>query len=196
MRLLGVSDPRSSGLGTWRDERGISFEDQEQRIADVACRHDADGDRIATLLVHDANSGRRRSTAAASTWCWPATCTSRSGPTAVTGANGKVGYSYTNGTTGGAAYALAIGSKLRRDAEVTLVTYRDGAPGRAAAGHGRHLGDVPRSATVHRLRPDRPAPADGSAADAGGTRPCTAPARAREAARSRGRRDAGGGGGI
>ena len=50
------------------------------------------------------------------------------GPTAVRGANGKVGYSYTNGTTGGAAYALAIGSKLRRDAEVTLVTYRDGVP--------------------------------------------------------------------
>src|SRR4029079_9089391 len=50
------------------------------------------------------------------------------GPTATTGANGKVGYSYTNGTTGRAAYALAIGSKLRRDAEVTLVTYRDGTP--------------------------------------------------------------------
>ena len=50
------------------------------------------------------------------------------GPTATTGANGKIGYSYTNGTTGGAAYALAIGSKLRRDAEVTLVTYRDGVP--------------------------------------------------------------------
>ena len=58
MRLLGVADPRSSGLGTWRDERGISFEDQEQRLADVACAHDADGDRINTLLVHDANSGR------------------------------------------------------------------------------------------------------------------------------------------
>ena len=27
MRLLGVADPRSSGLGTWRDERGISFDD-------------------------------------------------------------------------------------------------------------------------------------------------------------------------
>ena len=60
MRLLGVADPRSSGLGTWRDERGISFEEQEQRLADLACEHDADGDRINTLLVHDANSGRRR----------------------------------------------------------------------------------------------------------------------------------------
>ena len=49
-------------------------------------------------------------------------------PTATTGENGKIGYSYTNGTTGGAAYAIAIGSKLRRDAEVTLVTYADGVP--------------------------------------------------------------------
>ena len=50
------------------------------------------------------------------------------GPTRVVGENGKVGYTYTNGTTGGAAYAIAIGSKLRRDAEFTFVTYRDGRP--------------------------------------------------------------------
>ena len=50
------------------------------------------------------------------------------GPTRVVGANGKVGYTYTNGTTGGAAYAIAIGSKLRREAEFTFVTYRDGKP--------------------------------------------------------------------
>ena len=40
----------------------------------------------------------------------------------------RSGYTYTNGTTGGAAYALAIGSKLRRDAMFTFVTYRDGRP--------------------------------------------------------------------
>jgi hypothetical protein len=50
------------------------------------------------------------------------------GPTRVVGSNGSVGYSYTNGTTGGAAYAIAIGSKLRRDAELTFLTYRDGRP--------------------------------------------------------------------
>jgi len=45
------------------------------------------------------------------------------GPTFVLGENGRAGYSYTNGTTGGAAYALAIGSKLRRDAQVTVGDY-------------------------------------------------------------------------
>ncbi len=34
------------------------------------------------------------------------------GPSPVVGENGKIGYSYTNGTTGGAAYALAFDSKL------------------------------------------------------------------------------------
>ena len=50
------------------------------------------------------------------------------GPTRVIGENGQAGYSYTTGTTGGAAYAIAIGSKPRREAEVTLVTYADGRP--------------------------------------------------------------------
>ena len=50
------------------------------------------------------------------------------GPTQVVGENGEVGYRYTNGTTGGAAYAIAVGSKPRRQASVTLVTYRDGRP--------------------------------------------------------------------
>ena len=128
LRLLGVSDPRSSGLGTWRDERGISFADQEQRIADVACRHADDGDRIGTLLVHDANSGDAALARGCVDLVLAGHLHEQVGPSPVRGANGAVGYSYTNGTTGGAAYALAIGSKLRRDAEVTLVTYRDGVP--------------------------------------------------------------------
>ncbi len=42
----------------------------------------------------------------------------QSGPTAVAGENGAVGYSYTTGTTGGAAYAIAVGAAdppTRRD---------------------------------------------------------------------------------
>jgi hypothetical protein len=127
MRLLGANDPRSSGLGTWRDERGISFSEQEQRLATVACDHARDGDRVDVLLVHDANSGR----AALARGCVDVVLGGhlheQVGPTAVAGPDGRTGYRYTNGTTGGAAYAVALGSKLRRDAEVTLVTVRDGA---------------------------------------------------------------------
>ena len=50
------------------------------------------------------------------------------GPTAITAENGRTGYAFTTATTGGAAYAIAIGTKPRRDATVTLVTYREGRP--------------------------------------------------------------------
>lgn len=125
-RLVGVSDPRSSGLGTWRDERGISFSEQEQRLADLACREDAAGDRVDLLLVHDANSGDQALARGCVDLVLGGHLHAQVGPTRVLGANGKAGYSYTNGTTGGAAYAVAIGSKLRRDAQVTLVTLRGG----------------------------------------------------------------------
>ena len=126
LRLLGVSDPRSSGLGTWRDERGISFTDQRERLADLACRHDDDGDRVNVLMVHDPSSGREALARGCVDIVLAGHLHEQAGPTPVTGSNGKTGYSYTNGTTCGAAYAVAIGSKLRRDAEVTLVTVRDG----------------------------------------------------------------------
>jgi hypothetical protein len=119
---------RSSGLGSWRDERGVSFEDQQNLIADLACEHDADGDRVSTLLVHDANSGRIALARGCVDLVVAGHLHLQVGPTQVVGANGRKGYTYTNGTTGGAAYAIAIGSKLRRDAEVTLVTYAQGRP--------------------------------------------------------------------
>jgi predicted phosphodiesterase len=128
IRLLGASDVRSSGLGSWRDERGVSFEDQQNLLADLACEHDADGDRVSTLLVHDANSGRIALERGCVDLVVAGHLHLQVGPTQVVGANGRKGYTYTNGTTGGAAYAIAIGSKLRRDAEVTLVTYAQGQP--------------------------------------------------------------------
>ena len=128
VRLLGASDVRSSGLGSWRDERDVSFEEQSGLLADLACEQDTDGERVSTLLVHDANSGREALDRGCVDLVLGGHLHVQVGPTEVVGQNGRVGYTYTNGTTGGAAYAVAIGSKLRRDAQVTLVTYRDGRP--------------------------------------------------------------------
>lgn len=141
IRLLGADDPRSSGLGSWRDAQGLSFGEHAQRVADQLCEYDEQGDRVATLLVHDAATG---------TYALQRGCVDlvvgghvheRLGPTEVVGENGKVGYTYTTGTTGGAAYALAIGSKLRRNAMVTLLTYRDGRPVGIQAVTVRTVGD-------------------------------------------------------
>ncbi|WP_245155957.1 metallophosphoesterase [Nocardioides sp. 503] len=127
-RLLGVADPRSSGLGTWRDETGLSFSEVGDRLADAACAADEDGERVTTLLVHDADLGAEALARGCTDLVLGGHVHTQEGPTAVTAEDGAVGYTFTTGTTGGAAYAIAIGSKLRRAAQVTLVTYDDGRP--------------------------------------------------------------------
>ncbi len=122
--LLGVDDPRSSGLGNWRDESGLSFDEVEQRLADAACEVEG---KLATMLVHDANLGREALDRGCVDLVLGGHLHVRVGPEAVVGENGETGYRFTTGTTGGAAYAIAVGSKPRRQAEVSLVTYRDGA---------------------------------------------------------------------
>ena len=128
VRVTGVDDPRSSGLGNWRDQKGLSFDEVKAQIADDVCADDAGGQRVATLLVHDAKLGATALERGCTDLVLAGHLHVQVGPTRVVGTNGRAGYSYTNGTTGGAAYAIALGSKLRRDAELTLVTYEQGRP--------------------------------------------------------------------
>ena len=123
--LLGVDDPRSSGLGNWRDESGLSFDEVGVRLADAACAAD---ERLTTILVHDANLGSEALERGCVDLVLGGHLHVRVGPERITGENGQTGYRYTTGTTGGAAYAIALGSKPRRAADVSLVTYRDGRP--------------------------------------------------------------------
>ncbi|MET1059589.1 MAG: metallophosphoesterase, partial [Nocardioides sp.] len=125
-KLLAWNDPRSSGLGNWRDQPGLSIDEIAAQIADRTCDSE---ERVNTVLVHDADMG----TEALRRGCVDLVVSGhvhvQVGPDRVVGENGEAGYAYTNGTTGGAAYAVAVGSKLRRPAEVTLVTYgEDGRP--------------------------------------------------------------------
>ncbi len=128
IRLLGAPDPRSSGLGSGIRPTAVPFDEQATELADAACAADAAGQRVSTLLVHDRYLGAQTLERGCVDLVLSGHLHIQAGPTAVTGANGSAGTTYTNGTTGGAAYAFALGSKLRRDAEVTLVTYRDGQP--------------------------------------------------------------------
>ncbi|WP_257427129.1 metallophosphoesterase [Nocardioides carbamazepini] len=127
-RILGIDDPRSSGLGDWREQTGLSFGEVAELLADAACAADEDGDRVGTLLVHDANIAKPALARGCVDLVLGGHVHVQTGPTEVTAEDGRVGYTYTLGTTGGAAYAIAIGSKLRRPASIGLVTYRDGRP--------------------------------------------------------------------
>ncbi|GAB3785852.1 hypothetical protein GCM10028867_38490 [Nocardioides pacificus] len=123
--LIGVPDPRSSGLGAWRDETGLTFAEVEEKLTEEVC---AAEERVATVLVHDANLASDVLDAGCADLVIGGHTHVRSGPELVLGPEGERGYTYTNGTTGGAAYAIAVGSKPRRPAEVSLITYRDGRP--------------------------------------------------------------------
>ncbi|MBF4161492.1 metallophosphoesterase [Nocardioides acrostichi] len=118
--LLGVADPRSSGLGSWRDETGLSFAEVGDRLSDVACESD---EPIDTMLVHDVDLASSALERGCVRLVVGGHLHVQVGPDAVDGPDGQVGYRYTTGTTGGAAYAFALGSKPRREAEITLVTY-------------------------------------------------------------------------
>jgi hypothetical protein len=129
VRLFGVDDPRASGLGGWRDVKGpLTWDQTKTQLADAVCALDERGERVATVVVHDANLASDVLARGCTDLVVAGHVHTQIGPDRVVGSNGKVGYTYTNGTTGGAAYAVAVGSKLRRDAEFTLVTYRDGRP--------------------------------------------------------------------
>jgi hypothetical protein len=123
--LLGVDDPRSSGLGNWRDETGLSFDEVGSRLSDVACDSDV---RVSTILVHDADLAQEALDRGCADLVVAGHLHVEQGPTRITGESGLSGYTYTTGTTGGAAYAIAIGSKPRREATVTLLTYLEGRP--------------------------------------------------------------------
>lgn len=123
--LLGVDDPRSSGLGNWRDETGLSFDGVAQRLADAACAED---EPVGTILVHDTDLGRPALERGCVDLVIGGHTHVAKGPVPFEGENGHVGYEFTTGTAGGAAYAIAMGSKPRRPAVVSLLTYRDGRP--------------------------------------------------------------------
>jgi len=123
--LIGIDDPRSSGLGSWRDETGLSFDEVADRFSDAICDSD---ERVSTALVHDTDLARPALARGCVDLVVGGHVHVKIGPDRVEAPDGQVGYSYTTGTTGGAAYAIAIGSKPRRDAMVSLITYRDGRP--------------------------------------------------------------------
>ena len=124
IRFIGDSDPRSSGLTAIRTEGAETVEEQGARLASAACE---DGD-VDVVVVHSPATGL----AAAESGCVDLVVSGhvhrQLGPDTAYPVAGRPTTTYSNGTTGGAAYAFALGAALRRDAQVTLVTFRDGRP--------------------------------------------------------------------
>jgi predicted phosphodiesterase len=128
VRFLGASDPRSSGLvaGYDGDENDniAAITTQDKRLTAIACR---DG-KVSVLVVHSAASARRASESGCVDLVLSGHLHRQVGPDVIRGLNGRSTTTLTTGSTGGAVYAFALGSKLRRPAQVTIVTLRRDVP--------------------------------------------------------------------
>ncbi len=111
IRFLGDSDPIS---------------DQSKRLADVACDQ-PENKRISTFVVHDPSSFADTAARGCATLLLSGHLHHQVGPEHRV-VDGRAVTTYTNSTTGGAAYAFALGYTLRRPGEVTLITYAKGLP--------------------------------------------------------------------
>ena len=128
IRFLGSSDPRSSGLvaGYTGDESDniAAISKQDQTLTEVACKDR----RVAVLVVHSSASARRASESGCVDLVLSGHLHRQVGPEVIEGENGRRTTTFAMGSTGGAVYTFALGSKLRRPAQVAVVTFRDGRP--------------------------------------------------------------------
>ncbi|MGZ0146466.1 metallophosphoesterase family protein [Kribbella sp. WER1] len=126
IRFLGDSDPTKTGLGSADQPGDETVDHQSKRLADIACAQPEDK-RISTMVVHDPSSFAATAERGCATLLLSGHLHRQVGPETKV-VDGRPVTTYTNGTTGGAAYAFALGYTLRRPGEVTLITYLKGEP--------------------------------------------------------------------
>lgn len=126
--FLGSSDPRSSGLvaGYFGDsaDNDSLIAAQDRELTKVACEA---GD-VSVIAVHSPSSAKQAAASGCADLVLSGHLHRQVGPERVNGVNGRLTTTLTTGSTGGAVYAFALGSKLRRTAQVTIVTFADGRP--------------------------------------------------------------------
>ena len=126
IRFLGDSDPTKTGLGSADIPGDETTGEQSKRLADIACEQPEDK-RISTFVVHDPSSFADTAARGCATLLLSGHLHHQVGPEH-TVVDDRPVTTYTNSTTGGAAYAFALGYTLRRPGEVTLITYAKGLP--------------------------------------------------------------------
>lgn len=128
VRFIGTSDPRSSGLTSGYEgdaaDNSAALKEQDAELTETACE---DGD-VSVALVHSASSAKQLAASGCVDLVLSGHLHRQVGPDVIQGENGRRTVTLTTASTGGAVYAFALGSKLRRAAQVTVVTFRDGAP--------------------------------------------------------------------
>jgi predicted MPP superfamily phosphohydrolase len=126
IRFLGDSDPTKTGLGSADTPGDETTTQQSARLAEIACSQPKK-DPISTFVVHDPASFQDTATRGCADLLLSGHLHRQVGPETKI-LEGRAVTTFTNSTTGGAAYAFALGYTLRRPGEVTLITYVQGKP--------------------------------------------------------------------
>ena len=126
VRFLGASDPRGTKLTGYTEDaqtRNGGLAEQDTDLRDAACEADEAGNRVGVLAVHSWASGSE----VAASGCVDLVLTGhlhyQVGPLAIDGPGESTTTRLTTGTTGGAVLPIALGSSLRRQAQVSIVTF-------------------------------------------------------------------------
>lgn len=127
VRYIGASDPRGTGLAGYTDSKDANVDavkDQDEQLTEAAC-----ADEEATVgVVHSMGSARELARSGCVDLILAGHLHYQVGPDVVVSDDGDRTTTLTMGTTGGAVLPIALGSQLRRDAQVTVVTFREGRP--------------------------------------------------------------------
>lgn len=125
IRMIGESDPRSSGLTAgYNGNEGdniAAITEQSEKLAEAACE---DGE-VSLMVTHSAASAKRTVQEGCVDLAISGHLHRQVGPTSTEGPQGTT-TELSIGSTGGAVYAFALGTKLRRDAQVAVLTFEAG----------------------------------------------------------------------
>ena len=116
--VVGMDDPRQSDFTPTRNQPGISTEDAVRQLSDLACGEQ----RPNIVLVPVAYMADEILEKGCADLVMSGDTHTYSPPQAVEANNGGIGYEITVGTSSGAAYAMAAGSKPKRPASAAIVT--------------------------------------------------------------------------
>lgn len=116
------NDPRKSDYTPEKREGEIPYGVVANKLADLACSSDGGVD---VVLVHSASMGQPALDRGCTDLVIGGHLHSYGAPEKVVGDDGHVGYTVTNGTSGGAFFSFALGTSLKREANALAVTFSD-----------------------------------------------------------------------
>ncbi len=124
--IAAANDPRKSDYTPEKSEGEIPYSQATTELGDLACSQEGG---VNLVLAHSASMGQEALEHGCADLVIGGHTHVYAKPEPTVGENARIGYSVTNGTSGGAVFSFALGTSLRREAGALVVTFdQDGSP--------------------------------------------------------------------